>query len=136
MKLTPAEYADLIKRRPQLAPLGAVETAQPQPHARAALDRQPAPQARRSKGVAVGPRIRVTLIAFRRRLQDSDNSIASMKPLRDLIAAWLGLDDADDCIAWEYGQQLTRGGEGVAVRVERFNAKIRSGTGNAAPEQD
>lgn len=24
------------------------------------------------------------------------------------------------CIAWEYGQQLTRGGEGVAVRMEQI----------------
>ncbi len=68
--------------------------------------------------MASGPRVRVTLIAYRRRLQDSDNSIASMKPIRDLIADWLGLDDADNCIAWEYGQHQTRGGEGVAVRVE------------------
>jgi hypothetical protein len=44
-----------------------------------------------------------------------------MKPLRDEIARWLGLDDADHCIAWEYGQHATRGGEGVAVKVERFN---------------
>jgi len=71
--------------------------------------------------VADGPRVRVTLLAFRRRLQDSDNSIASMKPLRDEIAHWLGLDDADTRIAWEYGQQATRGSEGVAVRIERFN---------------
>lgn len=124
MKLTAAEYADLLKRRPRLAPLGAVEAPVPQPHPRPALDRQPAPQARRATRVADGPRVRVTLLAFRRRLQDSDNSIASMKPLRDEIARWLGLDDADTCIAWEYGQHPTRGSEGVAVKVERVNVPV------------
>ena len=124
MKLTAAEYADLLKRRPHLAPVGAVAPPLAQPHPRPALDRQPAPQARRATRVASGPRVRVTLIAFRRRLQDSDNSIASMKPLRDEIARWLGLDDSDDCVSWEYGQQATRGSEGVAVRIERFNEKL------------
>ena len=126
MKLSAQEYADLIKRRPHLAPVGRVETAQPQPHARPALDGEPAPQTRRATRVASGPRVRVTVIAYRRRLQDSDNSIASMKPLRDEIARWLGLDDADNCIAWEYGQHQTRGGEGVAVRVDGFNDQAQT----------
>lgn len=121
MKLTAAEYADLIKRRPHLVPVGRVETAQPKPDNRPALERASSPQSRRETRVASGPRIRVTLIAFRRRLQDSDNSIAGMKPLRDEIARWLGLDDADSCVTWEYGQHQTRGCEGVAVRVEGFN---------------
>lgn len=51
-----------------------------------------------------------------------------MKPLRDEIARWLGLDDADDCISWEYGQHQTRGGEGVAVKVESVNERTERQT--------
>lgn len=121
MKLTAAEYADLLKRKPHLAPVGAVASAVAQPHPRPALERSDAPPQGRAPRVATGPRVRVTLLACRRRLQDSDNSIAGMKPLRDEIARSLGLDDADTFIAWEYGQQQqTRGAEGVVVKVERL----------------
>ena len=41
-----------------------------------------------------------------------------MKPLRDAIAAELGMDDADPRIRWQYGQTETRGAEGVLVMVE------------------
>ena len=120
MKLTAQEYDDLIKRRPSLAPLGELEARIPKPHARAALECGDASPQSRVASVAVGPFYRVTLVTYRKRLQDSDNAIASLKPLRDEIARWLGLDDADKFIAWEYGQHLTRGSEGVSVKIERL----------------
>lgn len=41
-----------------------------------------------------------------------------MKPLVDEIAAWLGLDDADPKILWQYAQAETRGEQGTAVKIE------------------
>lgn len=50
-----------------------------------------------------------------------------MKPLTDAIAASLGVDDADPRLSWEYGQQQTRGEEGVFVKVAfyRIRPKMR-----------
>ena len=60
----------------------------------------------------------VTLIVHRRQLlPDHDNLVGGCKHLRDAIAAWLGLDDADDCIRWEYHQISTSGPQGVAVTI-------------------
>ncbi len=36
----------------------------------------------------------------------------------DQIAASLGLDDADARIAWQYGQQTSKGEQGVVIRIE------------------
>ena len=66
------------------------------------------------------PVLRITIIRFCHREFDSDNLAGGYKPLRDAIAAWLGLDDSDRVISWEYGQFLTRGIEGTAVRIERL----------------
>ncbi len=40
--------------------------------------------------------------------------------MRDAIARWLGLDDADQVIEWEYSQHKTNGRQGVAVRIEKL----------------
>ena len=60
----------------------------------------------------------VTLIAFRHREIDDDANSYSCVPLRDAIAASLGLDDADKRIKFQYSQVVTRGDEGVLVKVE------------------
>lgn len=62
--------------------------------------------------------IRVTLTSYRASLLDRDNLIGGLKPLRDAIAASIGLDDSDEIITWEYHQLKTDGCEGTAVRIE------------------
>ena len=60
----------------------------------------------------------VSLVAFLRREYDTDNLVGSMKPLRDSIAHWLGIDDRDARVRWQYAQVQTRGQEGIMVRIE------------------
>ena len=62
----------------------------------------------------------VTLIGCRNRILDSDNFQSGCKGIRDAIARTFGLDDADDCIRWEYGQVRTDGIQGVIVKIERL----------------
>jgi hypothetical protein len=62
----------------------------------------------------------VTLVVHRRRLlPDHDNLVGGCKHLRDAIADWLGLDDADANVNWEYAQVATAGPEGVAVAIAK-----------------
>jgi hypothetical protein len=81
-------------------------------------------RARNSDGqgreVGSGPRLRIHLTSFRRpgRELDDDNLRGGCKHLRDAIAAYFGLDDAERCIMWEYSQCETRGREGVGVKIE------------------
>jgi hypothetical protein len=67
-----------------------------------------------------GPRVRVHLCSYRKpgRPLDDDNLRGGCKHLRDAVAGWLGLDDAEQFVAWEYSQCETRGALGVAVRIE------------------
>lgn len=101
--------------------LGRLPAAVPEPAPGCPLE--PQPPRRSSRPASVGargrrPRPTVTLIVHRRRvLPDGDNLIAGCKHLRDAIAAWLGVDDADAQVAWEYAQIATRGIEGVAVSI-------------------
>lgn len=65
-----------------------------------------------------GVALRITLIAFRKRLLDQHDTVAySFKPLTDAIAFTLGLDDADKRLRWEYLQVVTRGRTGVIVMI-------------------
>lgn len=73
---------------------------------------------RRQRKGSVEPCCRVLLIACRHRELDDDSNVYSLKPLRDAIAASLGLDDADTRIRWDYGQAITPGEQGVIVRIE------------------
>jgi hypothetical protein len=118
MKISDLNNAsEAIKRRnPELFGnhLGAVGSGRSERHKVQALDRG-GKERRQRKGRVV---IVVSLIAFRRRLLDEDSAIFALKPLRDAIAASLGIDDADARIAWQYGQQVTRGESGVIVRIE------------------
>jgi hypothetical protein len=51
------------------------------------------------------------------RAMDRDNNVASMKATIDATAAWLGVDDADPRVAWDYGQAV--GDFAVRITVER-----------------
>jgi hypothetical protein len=44
---------------------------------------------------------------------DGDNLAGSLKAVRDQVAQWLGVDDADQRVTWKYGQ--CRGPWGVEV---------------------
>lgn len=48
---------------------------------------------------------------------DGDNLANALKPVRDQLAEWLGVDDADGRIRWESGQIETRGPVGVLVSI-------------------
>lgn len=61
---------------------------------------------------------RVTLTRLGKRLLDTgDNLNVSCKSVRDFIAAWIGVDDADGRVTWAYDQRVTKGGYGVEVTV-------------------
>jgi len=47
---------------------------------------------------------------------DGDNAVASAKGPRDSVAAWLGIDDGSDRVAWTVTQE--RAPWGVVIRVE------------------
>lgn len=124
MKL-PKQTSDAIRRlNPQIfgGGVGRLESPQRKSDSGETLGRKaPGKKPGRSRVVKRLPTVRVTLVGFQNRIYDSDNFISGCKPLRDAIAEWLGTDDADSGIAWEYGQQLTHGTEGVVVKIERIN---------------
>jgi len=100
--------------------LGGLQAQEPEPKPGTALERIASPAKSRRRRVAGygGPVARVILVAHVHRALDGDNLAGGCKPLRDAIASWLGVDDDDGTIAWEYGQVETRGREGIAVRIE------------------
>ena len=76
-------------------------------------------QADRGRVARGGPVLRVDIISMRRRLiTDSDNLPKGFKHLRDLIARFFDLDDADSVIQWNYAQVRTSGKQGTIVRIE------------------
>lgn len=92
-----------------------------QPKCAGALDSAtPGKQASGSRVVGNRPLLRITLVGFRRRILDDDNYCGGCKGLRDAIARWLGLDDNQKIIEWEYSQVKTNGRQGTAVRIERL----------------
>lgn len=53
---------------------------------------------------------------YRSRSMDSDNLAGAFKSCRDFIAGFLGIDDGDARIAWEYKQSKSKE-SGIKVRV-------------------
>jgi hypothetical protein len=98
--------------------LGSVDTAQHREPART-LERTASPRRCRKALVDKGgrPETTITMTAHLRRDMDDDNLAASLKPLRDAIADWLGVDDGDKSLRWECGQVRTYSEEGVSVRI-------------------
>lgn len=67
-------------------------------------------QARRQvdayKGEARGPIVTVCFVCIRHKRIDDDNLSSGCKSLRDAVAQWLGIDDGDPRVAWEYRQHV------------------------------
>jgi hypothetical protein len=61
--------------------------------------------------------VRVTLTRIAPRSLDTDNLAGGFKAVRDEVARWLGVDDADPRVEWAYGQERGKARE-YAVRVE------------------
>lgn len=66
----------------------------------------------------VRPALLVTLTRVGPRLLDQDNLAATLKAVRDGVAARLRVDDATPLVKFEYAQ--TQGDYAVRVRVERM----------------
>lgn len=98
-------------------PVGGLEAHQPERAPAPALDGRRQERQGGAKGV-VGCRYLVTIVAVRARLLDDDNNVGSVKPLRDAIAASLGMDDGDWSVEWVVGQAKCAGKEGCFVSVE------------------
>lgn len=106
-------------------------TTKPQPHQLRTLDSEPCAQKESSAGMASradsstgnaqgAQRVVVTIVAHLRRLMDDDNCTGGLKPLRDLIAREIGIDDGDARITFQYGQVKTCGHEHTTVTVEHY----------------
>lgn len=51
-------------------------------------------------------------------LLDDDNLQGAFKGLRDAIASWLGVDDGNPAIKWEYDQVTSSAPEGTLVTID------------------
>lgn len=64
-------------------------------------------------------RLVVTLVRCAPRLIDDDNSIASLKGVRDAVAKWLRVNDGSIDVTWRYEQRkVKRAEQGVLLRFE------------------
>jgi len=70
---------------------------------------------RRAKRTRPGPNtseaepiVQVCILCIRQKRLDDDNLANGCKSLRDAIAAWIGIDDGDLRIAWEYRQIISK----------------------------
>ena len=104
------------------ASVGRLETDQHGQQARA-LERKTQTSRRRKAGSPQGnirdraAVVTVTMTAHLPVRMDGDNLANALKPVRDEIADWLGVDDADGRVRWECGQVETRAESGVCVKV-------------------
>lgn len=116
MNLNDLKGSDSFRKlNPDLFVLGGLQGAKPQRQPGSALDQGgQAPQGGEESVVGC----RVTFIVFGRRPLDLDNLVGGCKHLRDAIAAWIGRDDSERFITWDYALKVTEGKEGVAVKIE------------------
>ena len=61
--------------------------------------------------------VTITLTRIGKRLLDDDNLSGGFKATRDGIADWLGIDDGDRRLKWQYQQRKTAKGEQVGAEV-------------------
>jgi hypothetical protein len=61
------------------------------------------------------PPLTVTWIHVGPRMDEGDNLPRAFKAMRDGLAAWLGVDDGNECVEWRYSQRL--GAPGVEVCI-------------------
>lgn len=59
---------------------------------------------RAARPTPLPPPVRVVIERVGRRRLDSDNLAGSAKSARDGVADWLGIDDGDERIRWDYEQ--------------------------------
>jgi len=59
---------------------------------------------RTSFGAPPGPPLLIRLTRFAPRKLDSDNLAGAFKAIRDGIADWLGINDGDERLRWDYAQ--------------------------------
>ena len=71
-----------------------------------------------ARPIRTGCQITITITAYLGRRIDPDNLAHALKPLQDAIADWIGIDDGDERVRWEYGQVETRGSTGTVLKVE------------------
>ena len=62
-------------------------------------------------------RVRLTRLAPRR--LDTDNGVSALKHVQDAVARWLGVDDGNCAITWEYAQDKSKH---YAVLVELWTS--------------
>ena len=63
--------------------------------------------------------VTVTLTRCAPRPLDDDNSVSSLKGVRDAVAKWLDVDDRDSRVTWKYAQRkCKRADQGVVIRIE------------------
>lgn len=117
-RLFPRASQSTIARNQDAPGLDRVVPKIEQPEPGRTLEQNISTRQGRKKGVGQSG-VRVTLIAVvRRQIDEHDNLRHGFKPLVDLIARELGLDDADPRIRWQYGQQITSGKQGTIVMIE------------------
>lgn len=58
----------------------------------------------------------VRLVRIAPRPLDDDNLRGALKECRDGVADWLGVDDGDERVSWQYGQER-RGSYGVRIEL-------------------
>lgn len=64
--------------------------------------------------------VRVTLTRYGHRKQDDDNLRRTLKSARDVIAEWLGVDDADRRVKWVYRDRPGWvSGVGVVIKTQQ-----------------
>jgi hypothetical protein len=68
--------------------------------------------------IAAPARFVVTLTRIGGRTLDDDNLRAALKATRDGVADWLGIDDGDNRLVWQYGQEPKQRKMPPGVRVD------------------
>lgn len=64
--------------------------------------------------------LRVTLTRYGHHRQDDDNLRRTLKSCRDVVASWLGVDDADRRVKWVYRDRPGWvSGVGVVIRTQQ-----------------
>lgn len=113
VKLSDFNASESLKRlNPHLFGIGSKVEVRQQPKPEAALERHVPPK----QGGKI--RLVVSIIGLRRRILDDDNFTAGNKPLRDAIAATLGIDDGDKRIEFQYGQVKVQGEQVTIVKID------------------
>jgi hypothetical protein len=116
-----AQVSEAVRRlNPELFGLGALPAAQPKQVVARPLGSPNEERKKVPRRVGKGSvECVVTMVRYCARLLDDDNLAGSFKPMRDAIAKYLNVDDADPRVRWECGQVETRGAQGVSVKISR-----------------